>query len=47
MFRPCHRKTGITNSDGHFSFNNYGRTLSFKHNFAKPNKNITADVNYN
>ena len=27
--------------------NNYGGTLSYKHNFAKPNKDITADVNYN
>ncbi len=29
------------------NFRNYGSTLSFKHNFAKANKNITADVNYN
>ncbi len=41
------QEKGITNSDGHFAFNNYGTTLSFKHNFAKPNKNVTADVNYN
>lgn len=41
------KETGLSNTLGSFSFNNYGTTLSFKHNFAKPNKNITADVNYN
>ena len=29
------------------NFRNYGSTLSFKHNFAKPNKDISADINYN
>jgi len=29
------------------NFRNYGTGLSFKHNFAKPNKELTADVNYN
>ncbi|MEP7253888.1 MAG: TonB-dependent receptor, partial [Ginsengibacter sp.] len=38
---------GVRNTNGNFSFNNYGGTLSYKHNFAKPNKDITADVNYN
>ncbi len=38
---------GIRNTNGNYTFNNYGSTLSFKHNFAKPNKDITADVNYN
>lgn len=38
---------GLSNTNGNFSFNHYGSTLSYKHNFAKPNKNITADVNYN
>jgi len=38
---------GLSNTNGNFSFNNYGSTLSYKHNFAKPNKDITADVNYN
>ena len=38
---------GKRNTDGSFTFKNYGSSLSFKHNFAKPNKNITADVNYN
>ncbi len=38
---------GVRNTNGNFTFNNYGSTLSFKHNFAKPNKDITADVNYN
>jgi outer membrane receptor protein involved in Fe transport len=30
-----------------FDFKNYGGQLSFKHNFAKANHDITADVNYN
>ncbi len=29
------------------NFRNAGATLSYKHNFAKPNKEISADVNYN
>lgn len=29
------------------NFTNYGSTLSFKHNFAKANKEWTADANYN
>jgi outer membrane receptor protein involved in Fe transport len=41
------QEKGITNTQSHFAFNNYGTTLSFKHNFAKPGKNITADGNYN
>lgn len=38
--------TGTSNSDGNFTWNNYNGRLSYKHNFAKPNKNITADINY-
>ncbi len=38
---------GIRNTNGNFTFNNYGSIFSYKHNFAKPNKDITADVNYN
>ncbi len=38
---------GFRNSFGEFNFKNYGSTLSFKHNFAKANKEITADINYN
>ncbi|MBO9731996.1 MAG: TonB-dependent receptor [Chitinophaga sp.] len=30
-----------------FSFRNYTTTLSFKHTFAQPNKEWTADINYN
>ncbi len=41
------QEKGITNTNSHFAFNNYGTTLSYKHNFAKPAKNITADANYN
>ena len=40
-------ETGLTNSAGKFSFNSYGTTLSYKHNFAKAGKEITADANYN
>lgn len=40
-------ETGISNTNGNFSFHNYGGTLSYKHNFAKPNKDLSADVNYN
>ncbi|MEP6926809.1 MAG: outer membrane beta-barrel family protein [Ginsengibacter sp.] len=38
---------GLRNTNGNFTFNNYGSTVSYKHNFAKPNKNIAADLNYN
>ena len=38
---------GNRRSHSRFNFRNYGSTLSFKHNFAKANKEITADVNYN
>ena len=38
---------GLTNTNGNFNFHNYGATLSFKHNFAKAGKEITADGNYN
>lgn len=34
-----------SNSTG--NFRNYGATLSYKHNFTKPNKELTADLNYN
>jgi len=38
---------GRRNSSTENNFRNYGTTVSFKHNFAKANKNITADINYN
>ncbi|HEY9340776.1 MAG TPA: TonB-dependent receptor [Hanamia sp.] len=38
---------GYSNTKGNYSFNNSGGTLSYKHNFTKPGKEITADVNYN
>ncbi|MEO6719858.1 MAG: TonB-dependent receptor [Ferruginibacter sp.] len=38
---------GNRSSNSEFHFKNYGATMSFKHNFAKANKEITADVNYN
>ncbi len=30
-----------------FQFHNYGGSLSYKHNFAKPGKELTSDINYN
>lgn len=38
--------TGTSNSTGDFRWKNYNTRLSFRHNFAKPNKYITADINY-
>lgn len=38
---------GNRGSNSQFNFRNYGSTLSFKHNFAKAGKEVTADVNYN
>ena len=38
---------GNRNTDGYFEFKNLGSTISYKHNFAKANKDLTADVNYN
>ena len=40
-------ETGISNSNGTSTFRNTGGTLSYKHLFAKPGKEITADANYN
>jgi outer membrane receptor protein involved in Fe transport len=37
---------GTSNSNSNFNWNNYNGKISFKHNFAKPNKYITADANY-
>ncbi|WP_343702848.1 TonB-dependent receptor [Chitinophaga sp.] len=34
-------------SDNKFGFNNYTTTLGFKHLFAEPNKELTADVSMN
>ncbi len=38
---------GFRTSKSVFNFHNYGSTLSFKHNFAKANKEWTADANFN
>ena len=38
---------GNRSSNSVNNFRNYGTTISFKHNFAKPNKEFTADANYN
>ncbi|MDE3183658.1 MAG: TonB-dependent receptor [Bacteroidota bacterium] len=37
---------GTSNSNSNFTWNNYNGKVSFRHNFAKPNKYITADANY-
>ena len=39
------RGTRTSNNTG--NFRNYGATMSFKHNFAKANKEWTADLSYN
>ena len=46
-FSPQDSITGTRTTNTTNLFDNYGSTLSFKHNYAKPNKDITADVNYN
>ncbi|MBL0359388.1 MAG: TonB-dependent receptor [Chitinophagaceae bacterium] len=38
---------GRRSSNSTNNFRNYGTSLSYKHNFAKANKDISADVNYN
>ncbi len=38
---------GIRDTKTAFQFRNVGASLSFKHNFTKPNKEWTVDANYN
>ncbi len=38
---------GFRDTRTEFSFRNMGTNISFKHNFAKPNKEWTIDANYN
>jgi len=38
---------GSRSSNNTGNFRNYGAMMSFKHNFAKANKEWTADINYN
>ncbi|HEY5406419.1 MAG TPA: TonB-dependent receptor [Ginsengibacter sp.] len=40
------QEKGISNSNSTHSFHNTGGTFSYKHNFAKAGKNVTADLNY-
>ncbi len=40
-------ETGLRNLKAVTDFKNYGSSLSFKHNFTKQGKELTADVNYN
>jgi len=41
------KEIGLTNSAGNFQFQNTGGVFSYKHNFAKAGKELTADANYN
>jgi outer membrane receptor protein involved in Fe transport len=40
-------ETGTRTSNSIGNFRNYGSTLSYKHNYTKSGKELTADVNYN
>ena len=44
-----HAVTGKSDriNDNNFNFRNYTTTLNFRHTYAQPNKEWTADVNYN
>jgi len=41
------RETTTRTSNSIGNFRNYGSTLSYKHNYAKAGKELTADLNYN
>ncbi|MGX5816974.1 TonB-dependent receptor domain-containing protein [Chitinophaga lutea] len=45
MMEPTRANTRYSNNE--FGFNNYTTTLGFKHLFAEPNKELTADVSVN
>lgn len=47
FFNPVKTLIGERNTDGERAFRNLGATLAFKHNFAKPGHEFTADVNIN
>lgn len=54
IYRDTVHNTITTMADNGFrktytkgNFSNYGSMLSFKHNFAKAGKELTADINYN
>ena len=53
IFRDTVKPSGTVSESGKRDimavndFKNYGGTISFKHNFAKAGKEITADLNYN
>ncbi|MFN8243108.1 MAG: TonB-dependent receptor [Ferruginibacter sp.] len=44
---PKVNETSTRTSNSIGNFRNYGATLSYKHNFAKAGKELTADLNYN
>ncbi len=44
---PTTYDKGFRTSKSIANFRNYGSTLSFKHNFTKSGKELTADINYN
>jgi outer membrane receptor protein involved in Fe transport len=47
FYTPIKRSTSDRNTDADGYFQNVGATLSFKHNYAKPGHELTADVNLN
>ena len=47
FFAYSNSENGLRSTNGSFQFHNYGGTLSYKHNFAKSGKELTADGNYN
>lgn len=38
---------GVQQTNTEFTFHNFGGALSYKHNFTKAGKELTADINYN
>jgi outer membrane receptor protein involved in Fe transport len=47
FFTPVKTWTGERLTEGDRTFQNFGTTLAFKHNFSKPGHELTADVNLN
>ena len=47
FYNPVKTWTGGRTTDANRSFQNFGATIGFKHNFAKPGHELTADLNLN
>lgn len=47
FYNPVKTLTGSRITEGDRTFQNLGATLGFKHNFAKPGHELTADLNVN